>query len=396
MQAHDGRVLSWKTGKTQTQPLTVVCQTEHKRWEELREPEYETKTLDGSLMSVGTHTAISKAMAWVLRKGYQQLGLKLDRIGRAPVDEFLRVLNYHRFSRCPINTHQMMHVVMRSDKNRFVVYYDRSGTPHLIRAVQGHHGDFDADAMHTKLSTLPAMIVHGSFYSKLHSIMSSGLGLVPGGGGTRCHTHCSPYTRWDSRLTSGMRKECEVEIYIDPDMVAQKGITMYRSAAGALLTSDVIPASVIYRVSLVNTGVHLFKRPRPGELDQVAEVRCRHCDDVMPAGALFCFGNLCRRALTHQALTQEWEQTERSKRTKLAYEKYGYWETSSSNSGTKKKSYVRLSDADIRKRVKRARGLGFSGHFDRYRQDHEYRYNCQANEIPAQLFFTNGCDADDA
>jgi RNA:NAD 2'-phosphotransferase (TPT1/KptA family) len=142
-------------------------------------------------------------------------------------------------------------VVETSDKQRFKLqerpaseYKTKNpaadDTVMCIRANQGHTiSTVDPEKLLTRmeaadLETLP-VIVHGTYTDPwTQHIRQEGLKRM-----NRQHIHCATGLPTDDGVISGLRKSCNVYVFIDAAKCAADGIVFYRSDNGVLLTAGV-------------------------------------------------------------------------------------------------------------------------------------------------------------
>lgn len=96
-------------------------------------------------------------------------------------------------------------------------------------------------------------MIHGTFYSTWNSIKSNGLSRM-----NRNHIHFASGLPSDSQVISGMRKSCELYIYINVASVLSAGILIFRSANGVILSpgneKGVIESKYFQKVVVAATG----------------------------------------------------------------------------------------------------------------------------------------------
>jgi len=188
---------------------------------------------------------LSHSLSWALRHAAPELGLTMTADGFCPVDEVLKCK--HAKLKGNWTTGDIQKVVETSDKQRFRLQ-ERPGVDYgrpnestilCIRANQGHTiKNIDPDLLLTRISTedlacMPA-IVHGTYKSAWESILKQGLKRM-----SRNHIHCASGLLGEDGVVSGMRRSCEVYIYIDARKCAEDGIVFFKSDNGVLLTAGV-------------------------------------------------------------------------------------------------------------------------------------------------------------
>ena len=136
--------------------------------------------------------------------------------------------------------------VERNEKKRFQLDYryreagDSVPTSETtyIRAVQGHSmAHISDDAMLHRIQRfeeLPPISVHGTYMISWLQIEQSGHVSTMG----RKHIHFTSKTpEMGGAVTSGMRTDCEVFVFVDVARAMAAGIVFYRAENGVLLTS---------------------------------------------------------------------------------------------------------------------------------------------------------------
>ena len=98
-----------------------------------------------------------------------------------------------------------------------------------------------------------------AFFEKWNSIQAEGLKTM-----NRTHIHFASGLPGEEGIISGMRKNCDVLIYVDASKCASSGIHFYRSENGVLLTngiagSGVLPMQYISHVT-DKSGTMLFEK----------------------------------------------------------------------------------------------------------------------------------------
>lgn len=199
---------------------------------------------------------ISHALSWVLRHQALELGLPMTKDGYVPVALILR----HSHPRLQgMTLDQIREVVETSDKQRFklekkmvadfaqaaaaplrLLDDDDDDEPFLcIRANQGHSiPGIDAHALLQPLTAAQlaglTTIVHGTYTDAWNAIQKSGLSRM-----NRNHIHFASGLLGEDGVVSGMRKNCQVYIYVNAAKCAQDGISFFQSDNGVLLTSGI-------------------------------------------------------------------------------------------------------------------------------------------------------------
>ena len=132
----------------------------------------------------------------------------------------------------------ILDIVDMNEKQRFQIDTRKEG--YYIRANQGHSFRIDADLAMTKLTLDnlkllnidPDNIVHGTYFSAWEQIKNSeGLNKM-----SRQHIHFANQIPEQSKVISGMRKTCQVIIYIDIVKAIESGLTFYLSNNKVILS----------------------------------------------------------------------------------------------------------------------------------------------------------------
>lgn len=184
-------------------------------------------------------TRISKAMTLILRHKATQLGLSIRSDGFMKLDD---LLNCELVKRFHPSLKEIQEIVNTSEKQRFKL--EQVDGVWLIRANQGHSIKLvDDDHLLERLtldedaSSIPPMVVHGTFQRHWSSIKSKGL-LAGGlqGAGFRNHIHFAVGMPTDGHVISGMRGTSEIVIFLDVPRALQAGVPLYRSANEVILS----------------------------------------------------------------------------------------------------------------------------------------------------------------
>ena len=213
--------------------------------------------------------SLSHSLSWALRHKALELGFTMTSDGFVSVDEILRC-RHAKFRGYSLD--DIRQVVETNDKQLFKleerpasIYYKQSSTidqtsPEAernnkdednsmlppaaatilcIRANQGHTiTTVDPELLLERLSpdelqSIP-VIVHGTYRDAWQSIQQQGLNRMK-----RTHIHFASGLPKEDGVISGMRKSCQVYIYVDAAKCACDGVVFYRSDNGVLLTAGV-------------------------------------------------------------------------------------------------------------------------------------------------------------
>lgn len=171
---------------------------------------------------------LSKTLSYVLRHGALKLGLPMGADGFVPLSALLQLPQFRGFSE-----EDVRRVVDTNQKQRFALQPGDPSTGPIIRANQGHSLQVPELAL-APLETaaaLPPVLVHGTFWRHWPSILRSGLSCCG-----RTHIHLAPGLPGDPAVTSGLRGNCEVAVFIHGPLALADGIPFFRSANGVILT----------------------------------------------------------------------------------------------------------------------------------------------------------------
>lgn len=176
---------------------------------------------------------ISQTISWILRHGINELGLKIDDMGRIPLQTLLNLPQIKHFG---VDESVIREIVETSDKKRFRL--DLVNKIWMIGANQGHSKEIGAAINSAKLmekiTTPLELCVHGTYTKFIKSIKESGLNKM-----ARTHIHMATGFPDDSKVISGARGSSDVFIIIDTEKALNDGIEFYRSANGVILTEGV-------------------------------------------------------------------------------------------------------------------------------------------------------------
>lgn len=199
---------------------------------------------------------LSHALSWALRHSALELGLEMSPDGFVRLSDLLE--NPHPRFNGKWTEKDVRTVVETSDKQRYKLESRSVGDDEsevlFIRANQGH--SIPGIDPHQLLTPIPPeelsslTIVHGTFLDKWENyIQKEGLSRMQ-----RQHIHFASGLPKDEQVISGMRKSCNIYIYVDGEKCAKGGVTFFRSDNGVLLTAGVndggtLPLSFISKVT---------------------------------------------------------------------------------------------------------------------------------------------------
>lgn len=201
---------------------------------------------------------LSHGLSWALRHAAPELGLTMTSDGFVPVSEIL-ASKHPKLKGWSLEDIQT--VVETSDKQRFKLEerpaaeykmktpaaaevasgpQNRNDMVMCIRANQGHTvKNVDPEKLLTRLEAAEletlSVVVHGTYTDPwTQHIRQEGLKRM-----NRQHVHCATGLPTNDGVISGLRKSCNVYVFIDAAKCAADGIVFYRSDNGVLLTAGV-------------------------------------------------------------------------------------------------------------------------------------------------------------
>uniref|UniRef100_A0A3P9I8E4 2'-phosphotransferase n=1 Tax=Oryzias latipes TaxID=8090 RepID=A0A3P9I8E4_ORYLA len=153
-----------------------------------------------------------------------------------PTDGFLFVedlLAHPQF--CSYTVEDVERVVATNDKQRFKLRSHPENGRLQIRANQGHSiqvADLELIPVLAGSADCPDEAVHGTYLRNWPSIQQHGLSRM-----NRTHIHLAPGLPGEDGIISGMRKNCDLAVFIDVPMALADGIEFFRSENGVFLTA---------------------------------------------------------------------------------------------------------------------------------------------------------------
>ncbi|GAA5999767.1 hypothetical protein JCM5350_007868 [Sporobolomyces pararoseus] len=191
-------------------------------------------------------TRWSKTLSYILRHGAAKESLKLREDGFVKVEDLLK---RPKLKGCDLET--LDRIVRENAKQRFTMRPEPTGEGGKeelwIRANQGHSVNVEALELKPveKADQVPTM-VHGSYYRLWPQIEKEGLKVM-----TRNHIHCAIGLHGEEGVTSGMRANCDLFIYLDVPALLADGIPIFTSSNQVVLTSGldgVVPPKYFSKV----------------------------------------------------------------------------------------------------------------------------------------------------
>ncbi|CAH1261562.1 TRPT1 [Branchiostoma lanceolatum] len=180
----------------------------------------------GSGRGAGHNVKLSKSLSYLLRHGAAKMGFQLDSGGFLYVDEILRHQQFKRYTK-----EDVRQVVADNDKKRFALQEEEETGRLQIRANQGH--TLEVEELELTPISDPAeapTVVHGTYLNCWDKIRTQGLSRMK-----RNHIHFAPGEPGEDGVISGMRKTCQVLVFIDIAAAMRDGLQFYRSANNVIL-----------------------------------------------------------------------------------------------------------------------------------------------------------------
>ncbi|KAI9288471.1 putative tRNA 2'-phosphotransferase [Umbelopsis sp. AD052] len=170
---------------------------------------------------------LSKALSYILRHGANKEKLDMTDDGFIKVQEILNrpKLKTYTFE-------DIKYVVDTNDKQRFNLKQDEDGC-WWIRANQGHSLKTVKVELDLVKEPLP-ICVHGTYTTNWNSIATQGLKRM-----SRNHIHFAAGMPGENGVISGMRKSCDVFIYVDMARAMEDGIVFQLSANQVILSEGI-------------------------------------------------------------------------------------------------------------------------------------------------------------
>eukprot|EP00592_Proboscia_alata_P020221 CAMPEP_0194417338 /NCGR_PEP_ID=MMETSP0176-20130528/16405_1 /TAXON_ID=216777 /ORGANISM="Proboscia alata, Strain PI-D3" /LENGTH=360 /DNA_ID=CAMNT_0039223165 /DNA_START=36 /DNA_END=1118 /DNA_ORIENTATION=- len=213
----------------------------------------------------GHDESLSRKLSKLLRHRIDENGLRdcQRKDGYVPLS---RVFALPQFRSAQTTLEDIQSVVRDNDKQRFALTSDEQGW--WIRANQGHSiGGLSDEALLERIvfnndGTPKTMVaIHGTYYKAWPAIKQSG-GLSKM---SRTHVHLAADLPGDGGTISGMRRSCELVIFVDVrSATLEGGIEFFRSSNGVILTrgnteDDLLPMKYFTRVTDRNTGKNIWE-----------------------------------------------------------------------------------------------------------------------------------------
>ncbi|CAO3658617.1 unnamed protein product [Umbelopsis ramanniana] len=170
---------------------------------------------------------LSKALSYILRHGATKEKLVMTDNGYIQVQEILNRPKLKAYS-----FDDVKYVVDTNDKQRFKLQQGEDGC-WWIRANQGHSLKTVKVELDLIKEPLP-ICVHGTYTTNWNSIATQGLKRM-----SRNHIHFAAGMPGENGVISGMRKSCDVFIYVDMVKAMEDGIVFHLSANQVILSEGI-------------------------------------------------------------------------------------------------------------------------------------------------------------
>ncbi|XP_078145221.1 tRNA 2'-phosphotransferase 1 isoform X2 [Centroberyx gerrardi] len=168
-------------------------------------------------------------MSYALRHGANQMALQMSADGFLFVEDLLAHPQFRSYS-----LEDVERVVATNDKRRFKLRPHPEDGRLQIRANQGHSvqvTDLELKPVLAGSPGCPGEAVHGSYLRSWSSIQQQGLSRMK-----RTHIHLAAGLPGEDGVISGMRRDCDLAIFIDVPKALADGIEFFWSENGVLLT----------------------------------------------------------------------------------------------------------------------------------------------------------------
>jgi len=185
-------------------------------------------------MNLKERTQLSRKLSYILRHNAQTLGIKIRTDGYVSLDELVNYLK--------VNINDINDVVDNDLKKRYTITTIDNNI--YIRANQGHsmeNIELNLKEIHSE-NELP-ICIHGTYSDKVLLIKKHGLSRMK-----RNHIHmATDFPECSDKVISGMRKSCDIIIWIDVEKTMKEGIKFFRSSNNVILSpgndDGIIPAN---------------------------------------------------------------------------------------------------------------------------------------------------------
>ncbi|XP_063236861.1 tRNA 2'-phosphotransferase 1 isoform X2 [Bacillus rossius redtenbacheri] len=172
---------------------------------------------------------LSKLLSGILRHRAEKEGLEISEEGFVDVSTLLQ----HRSFCGRFVVDDIKRVVAENDKQRFTLVEDASTGKLRIRANQGHSikAVCSLELVPILRGSEAPVAIHGTFSRSWDAIRREGLHRRD-----RLHVHLSPGEPGQAGVVSGMRRSCELYVYVDVGRALADGLKFYRSVNNVILS----------------------------------------------------------------------------------------------------------------------------------------------------------------
>ncbi|XP_066959069.1 tRNA 2'-phosphotransferase 1-like isoform X2 [Macrobrachium rosenbergii] len=197
-----------------------------------------------------SNVKLSKSLSWLLRHGAAQEGLALDSGGWAKLSD---ILGRPQFKK--VKVEKIKEVVANCPKQRFKLE-EREGELY-IRANQGHSVQVEDLELEEITVDEGTPVIHGTYYEAWESIKREGLRRM-----NRNHVHFTSKTPDEVAGVSGIRKSCQMYVYINLSKALEGGLKFFRSANDVILCpgnhEGIVPTEYFLKVVDRSSGDQLL------------------------------------------------------------------------------------------------------------------------------------------
>uniref|UniRef100_F6SRF9 2'-phosphotransferase n=1 Tax=Ciona intestinalis TaxID=7719 RepID=F6SRF9_CIOIN len=171
---------------------------------------------------------IGKELVRIVRHGKYNQQIQMDAEGYVFVNDILTCKRF--YDQFPgVNELYIEKIVESNDKKRFELKFEE-GVGWKIKAAQGHTVKIENRSLRpiTNPAEFP-VVIHGTYWENWEFIKVNGLNRMG-----RNHIHFAPGL--PNEVVSGMRKSCEVAIYINMTQALKDGFKFFQSSNQVILT----------------------------------------------------------------------------------------------------------------------------------------------------------------
>jgi len=185
------------------------------------------------MSQVSYSVQLSKSLSWLLRHGAMKEGLDMSSDGYVLCDDILKLKKFKKF-----NFENITSIVEQDNKQRYKL--KQEGDNWYIRANQGHSTAvgtlINEEELLTKLTEPLDLVVHGTPLGAYEIIKNTGLKKLK-----RTHIHFAITDDFieGNKEQSGIRKNCEILIYLNMKLAMDDGIEFFMSDNKVILSKGV-------------------------------------------------------------------------------------------------------------------------------------------------------------